>query len=40
MTREELLSLIQNDDEIRHAIMDIVDAKKYEEDAAEAAAWT
>lgn len=40
MTKEELLSLIQNDNEIRQAIMDIIDAKKYEEDWAEAKAWT
>jgi hypothetical protein len=40
MTREELLELIQNDEEIQRAIKDAVDSENYRADAREAAAWT
>ena len=39
MTREELLELIQNDEEIQRAIKSAVDSENYRADAAEAAAW-
>lgn len=39
MTREELLELIQNDEEIQRAIKSAVDTENYRADAAEAAAW-
>jgi hypothetical protein len=39
MTREELLELIKNDEEIQRAIKDAVDTENYRADAAEAAAW-
>ena len=40
MTREELLELIQNDEEIQCAIKDAVDSENYRADVREAAAWT
>ena len=40
MTREELLELIQNDEEIQRAIKDAVDSENYRADAREAGAWT
>ena len=40
MTREELLELIRNDEEIQSAIKEAVDNENYRADAAEAAAWT
>ena len=40
MTREELLELIQNDEEIQRAIKEAVDSENYRADAREAAAWT
>ena len=39
MTREELLELIQNDEEIQHAIKSAVDIENDRADAREAAAW-
>ena len=39
MTREELLELIENDEEIQRAIKDAVDSESYRADAREAAAW-
>ena len=39
MTREELLELIKNDEEIQRAIKDAVDNENYRADAREAAAW-
>ena len=40
MTREELLELIQNDEEIQRAIKDAVDSENYRADMREASAWT
>lgn len=40
MTREELLELIRNDEEIQSAIKEAVDNENNRADAAEAAAWT
>ena len=40
MTREELLELIQNDEEIQRAIKEAVDSENRRADAREAAAWT
>lgn len=40
MTREELLELIQNDEEIQRAIKDAVDSENYRADMRKAAAWT
>ena len=40
MTREELLELIENDEEIQRAIKEAVDSEDYRAAAAEAAAWT
>lgn len=40
MTKEELLELIQNDEEIQRVIKDAVDSENYRADAREAAAWT
>lgn len=39
MTKEELLELIENDEEIQRAIKDAVDSENYRADAREAAAW-
>lgn len=39
MTREELLELIENDEEIQRAIKDAVDSENYRADARESAAW-
>ena len=39
MTREELLELIQNDEEIQRAIKSAVDIENDRADAREAAAW-
>ena len=40
MTREELLELIENDEEIQRAIKDAVDSEDCRAAAGEAAEWT